>query len=422
MTGRVQSIDALRGITIFAMIFCAAISYGAGLPAWMFHCQVPPPDYVFHPEVRGITWVDMIFPFFIFAMGAAIPFSLSRKIEKGESLLSISLGIIRRWAVLVAFGLAIGHADALGRSNLPHEAIAWVRFGLWALMFAALVKTKRVWINIVGWVLLAGAFLLLHFCCGLPLSTSQNDCIIILLSAVALLGGFIWLYTRNSRHLRILCWALIICTKLIGWDWGMYLVIALPATIVGDMLLDRDASVPRGAAAWLGLAAVVLQLWGLFTRHVLIDGIVTLALAAGFFLLTRRDRGQMSNLGWMGFVLLLAGIAFDPLDGGIAKDYCNMSYLLVTAGQASLVLYFLLWIESRRSLSLNFTTLGRNPMIAYTIPWFVISPLLYGVGLMGWIDSWCGTPVLGLVPGLVVTLAMMALTCLCTRLKIFWKS
>ena len=65
MKDRIYSIDALRGITIIMMILCASIGYASDLPAWMFHCQVPPPDYVFKPEVRGITWVDLVFPFFI---------------------------------------------------------------------------------------------------------------------------------------------------------------------------------------------------------------------------------------------------------------------------------------------------------------------------------------------------------------------
>ncbi len=54
---RIASIDALRGLAIFGMVFCATIGWNSNLPAWMFHCQVPPPDYVFNPDVRGITWV-----------------------------------------------------------------------------------------------------------------------------------------------------------------------------------------------------------------------------------------------------------------------------------------------------------------------------------------------------------------------------
>lgn len=423
--GRIQSIDALRGISIFGMIFSAAIGWHSGLPDWMFHCQVPPPDYVFRPEVRGITWVDIVFPFFIFSLGAAIPLALGRRLEKGESLLKVSLSIVKRWAVLVAFALAIGHASAIGGLGFTPLQTSLVGLGLWLAMFAALLRTSRWWVNLAGWLALAAGFAALHFCCGLKIDKSQNDCIILLLSTVSLLGGFIWLLTRNSLPLRCVFWLAAVGTRLIGWGFAMYLVIALPATIVGDILRKGDGKV--GAigtpAALVAICAVLVQLWGLYTRSVLTDGIVSVALCALFVLLTFRDRSGVNFIGWMGFLLLLAGIAFDPLDGGIAKDYCNMSYLLVTGGQATLTLYFLMWIESRVGLGRNITMTGQNPMIAYTIAWAVVSPLLYAVGLLGWLDGACtASPALALLRGLVVTLGMMALTCLCTRFKIFWRS
>ena len=72
---RIASIDILRGITIAGMVLCANIGYYSDLPAWMFHAQTPPPTYAFNPDVPGITWVDLVFPFFLFAMGAAFPFA-----------------------------------------------------------------------------------------------------------------------------------------------------------------------------------------------------------------------------------------------------------------------------------------------------------------------------------------------------------
>lgn len=29
----------------------------------MSHAQTPPPDHIFNPEIPGITWVDLVFPF-----------------------------------------------------------------------------------------------------------------------------------------------------------------------------------------------------------------------------------------------------------------------------------------------------------------------------------------------------------------------
>jgi len=66
MTQRNQSLDALRGFAILAMVLSSSIAFGI-LPPWMYHAQTPPPSHVFKPEVAGISWVDLVFPFFLFS-------------------------------------------------------------------------------------------------------------------------------------------------------------------------------------------------------------------------------------------------------------------------------------------------------------------------------------------------------------------
>lgn len=425
MNRRIESIDALRGITIFMMILCAAIGYDSGLPAWMFHCQVPPPDYVFKPEVRGITWVDLVFPIFIFAMGAAIPYWIGGKLRKGDGVLSICLQIVKRFVVLVAFSLAIGHASAIGGTSCPEILSGVVQSGIWLCMFAALWRTEHKWVNAAGWVAMAGLFLWMHFGYGLKFAYAQNDCIILLLAWVALFGGLVWLFTRERPVWRLVAFAAVIAAKLFGFDFTQYLVIAIPATMTGDLLRGYQSEGPKhfGACAWICLAAVLVQLWGLFTRNVFADLCISVALAAAFFFIAGKERSVPASIAKMGYLLLLTGILFDFIDGGIAKDYCNLSYLFTTCGQSMLLLFFLLWAESRHPLSRNLVYCGRNPMIAYTIAWSVICPLLSVVGILGLMDSLAvGSPVLGTLRGLVITLLTFAATCFFTHKKIFWKS
>lgn len=425
MKTRIESIDALRGITIFMMILCSSIGTASNLPAWMFHCQTPPPDYLFRPEVRGLTWVDMVFPIFIFAMGAAIPYWIGSKIRKGDSTLSICIQIVRRFIVLAAFSLAIGHGSAIGGTTCPSGLSTAVQFALWLCMFAALWRTDSKWVNPLGWVLMAGIFLWMHFGYGLQFAFSQNDCIILLLAWVALFGGFVWLFTKDSIALRIVAFAAVVVAKFFGFDYTQYLVIALPATIVGDMLRGYEPKGRRISAvgAWISIAAVLVQLWGLYTRYVVADLCITVVLAVAFVITAKDKKSIPSIVAIFGYSLLLLGIVFDFVDGGIAKDYCNLSYLFTTCGQSMLILYFLLWVESRHPLSLNLVYLGRNPMIAYTIAWSVICPILSVVGLMGIVDNLSyGSPVMGIIRGLLVTLLTAAATCFFTYKKIFWKS
>ena len=100
MNKRIITIDILRGITIFAMILCANIGYYSELPAWMFHCQTPPPTYAFNPDVPGITWVDLVFPFFLFTMGAAFPLAMRKRLENGVSKWSVAGSLFKRWLTL----------------------------------------------------------------------------------------------------------------------------------------------------------------------------------------------------------------------------------------------------------------------------------------------------------------------------------
>src|SRR5689334_13936563 len=83
---RAQALDALRGFAILAMLLSGQLPFGENsLPAWMYHAQVPPPNHEFNPLLPGITWVDLVFPFFLFSMGAAFPLALARRMDEGTA-------------------------------------------------------------------------------------------------------------------------------------------------------------------------------------------------------------------------------------------------------------------------------------------------------------------------------------------------
>ena len=88
MDNRSYALDALRGYAIVTMVLSGAVVYGV-LPGWMYHAQIPPPTHAFNPAAPGITWVDLVFPFFLFAMGSAFPFSMRKRLERGESKLTM---------------------------------------------------------------------------------------------------------------------------------------------------------------------------------------------------------------------------------------------------------------------------------------------------------------------------------------------
>lgn len=468
-TDRIATIDALRGLAIFGMILCAYIGWQSGLPAWMFHAQLPPPDYIFSPETRGITWVDLVFPFFLFSMGAAFPLALRKRTDKGMGNGRIFLSLVKRWIILASFSIILGNA---GASSSSEAAPLWKNLFMiftWTGLFLALVRirTEKAWkaaaTNALGTIILIAAAFILQYGMDVPLSKDRCDAIIMILAYVSISGSLIWMATRDSLPAR---WGIFIAIAAVktldsytglfsfipdagqagyGWifkfEYLQYLLIAIPGSAAGDLILRRRRATPAQeeprnirstTAAVLAGAAVLLQLWGLFTRHVAADLALTLLLSAGAAYLSlsgNRKKASQKTETWSvimltGLALMTAGIIFDPIDGGIRKDWCNLSYLLTTGGMAGATAGIFMFMETKAGIKMSWLCrCGQNPMLAYTVTGYFIIPVLSIAGLAQLIFSASeGSPVMGLVQGLVFTGLMMAVTIFFTDRKIFWRS
>lgn len=456
MNRRIVTIDILRGITIFAMILCANIGFNSDLPSWMFHAQTPPPTYAFNPDVPGITWVDLVFPFFLFTMGAAFPLAMRKKLDRGVSRWEVTGSLFRRWMTLSIFAIALGNAYQIGSSPRPEMVKGLFSIALWAVMFLSLVRLpderKGRIVNNAGLLLTVAMAVVSVDYLGLKLSRYSSDIIIMILANIAVFGGLIWMFTKDDLRMRWLVLFFIAGLKAvssyapqalewvpsfacIGWlfSWGFlqYLVIAVAGSIVGDKLLEHSRSGEQVeisnqhlTAAGIALIAMLVQLWGLFTRHIAADLAISAALGCIFVVLTFKRRNIVSWLGYFGFAFMLIGIIFDPIDGGITKDHCNLSYLLTTTGMTALTGTFVLALELKWQIKgRGLSGCGQNPMLAYTVTNFLIGPVLAMIGFGAWINAMSiGSPFWGIVRGLVYTLLMVAVTCFFTRKKLFWRS
>ncbi len=98
---RILSVDIFRGLTMLVMIFVNALAGVKGLPWWTYHLPA---------DVNGITYVDMVFPAFLFIVGMAIPLAISRRLDKGDSMLRLWTHILIRSLSLVLLGLIIANS------------------------------------------------------------------------------------------------------------------------------------------------------------------------------------------------------------------------------------------------------------------------------------------------------------------------
>jgi predicted acyltransferase len=109
---RVRSIDIFRGVTLLVMIFVNDVSGVKGLPWWTYHMD---------PNLSGMTYVDVVFPAFLFVLGMSIPLAVRKRLEQGNSMLQLCKHILSRSFSLVVLGLVLANAwnvDA-GSTHVP---------------------------------------------------------------------------------------------------------------------------------------------------------------------------------------------------------------------------------------------------------------------------------------------------------------
>ena len=76
-----------------------------------------------HATWHGWTPTDLVFPFFLFIAGVAIPLAFGRRVESGGSKRDLYKKIIKRTAIIFAIGLLL---SAIPRFNLAEWRIPGV--------------------------------------------------------------------------------------------------------------------------------------------------------------------------------------------------------------------------------------------------------------------------------------------------------
>lgn len=476
---RAYALDALRGFAILTMVLSGAIPYGS-LPTWMYHAQVPPPDHVFNAKIAGITWVDLVFPFFLFSMGAAIPLALSRRKEQGFSKGRITLAILYRGLLLGLFAVYMEH---LSPWNLnPHPtAKTWITvlFG-WLLLFPIFVRLPKNWhlglrlgIKIFGWLAAILLMMSIRFPDGSGFSWHRSDIIIVILTNVAVFGSLIWLITKNNILLRLaflgplfafrlshnlggwVQWISEYSPKFLNWvyHFGMlqYLFIVIPGTIIGDLLLKwmktpTNSQPAEHSAKWstghyfniafLMLAFNLLLLIGLFNRV-----IWQTALAAGIYILiglfmfrnpnTNIEKLMKQLFSW-GVYWLIVGLIFEKYENGIKKDPNTMSYFFDTTALAIfLLIAFMVIIDIWKKKWLQLLVFnGQNPMIAYRGNTNLVIPLVF-LTKFDWVldkieqffrNLIAPSPWIGFCRGFLMTLLVAYIVSIFSKKNIFWRT
>jgi predicted acyltransferase len=306
--GRVLSIDALRGFDMFWIIGGGTLLESL-VEVWDnpltrgLHTQLS------HVEWQGFHFEDLIFPLFVFVVGAVLPYSISRRLEQGHHRSRILVRVMQRTAGLLLLGLILN-----GLLHFDWEHMRWPgvlqRIAL-CYFFAALLvlyTSWRVQAVVVPVILLLywAVTMLVPAPGGQAGDLTMQGCLSSYIDKHVIPGFLYYTYGDNEGILSTLP---AVCTALLGALAGHW--------------LRSERTGPRKAAglALAGVACLALgSLWSYRFPIIKILWTSSYVLFAG---------------GWS---LLLLALFYWVID---VQGYRRWSFFFVVIGMNAITIYFL---------------------------------------------------------------------------------
>jgi predicted acyltransferase len=417
---RAFSLDALRGFFLLTMTMGFTIGTAKYYPEWMFHRQEPwgAPEPV---DVAGISWRDLAYASFLFTMAAALPLTMSRRIQKGELEVGIVMAAVRRWGMLLIYAILIGHSNTYFTGyTQTGRVLALVGFAVMAMVFtrrrADWDERKFTLVNRAGWILAIAFLVLSPLAYGKTFSFDRNDDVIVGLAFASFVGIVAWYFTRENLTARLGILAAAVALYLgakgggwvAGWWWDsplpwlfspqrlVLLAVVIPGTIMGDVILRwmrEPADAIDGGRTWTGLrlggltvlsiAFTPLVTIGMYNRWVGLTTLLCVALIIGGAFLTHApgnatERMLRSLFVWASAWLMI-GLFLEPFENGIRKVPDTLSYFFTITGTTSMLLLGLTALVDglrRRQWVSVLVDLGHNPLMLYVMYTVLINSVL----------------------------------------------
>jgi hypothetical protein len=318
-------------------------------------------------------------------------------------------------------------------------------------------------VKISAYVIAAIMLLTVKYANGHHFDLYYSNIIILLLANMAIFGSVIYVLTIRRLWLRIAILPFVMAillssTNAFDGSWQKavfdftpfpwlyqftylkYLFIVIPGTIAGEYIQNwlqnadqKSIKLHNTSKAIvlliIGVCLVVSNLYGLFTRHLVMNLVITiLLLGAGFWILYP-SKSSFSKLWEKLFIgggfLLLLGLFFEAFQGGIRKDDATFSYFFVTSGLAfmallcfSIICDYFQWDRGASFLTLS----GQNPMIAYVSADMFLYPLFNIIGVMSFFFTIFAHGWWGLLQGIIITALVTLITIFFSKRKWFWRT
>lgn len=340
---RVESIDIFRGLNVLLMIFVDNLGFVAGLPWWTNHMP---------REANGMTYVDMVFPAFLFLMGMSIPLALDQRMARQRSKARLWGHVLLRSLTLVALGLFISNAPQVDAKHTGSTSETWTILGFLSIFLACAhypegrgKSTFYRLLRIVGGVLFFGLMTIFR--------------------RVTADGRVAWLDFSDWEILGLLGWAYLLVT-------GLYLLFRkrlAPLIVALVVLVTINTISVAGRLAWMnhwppiakpfeaGLSSITLA--GLLTALIFLDD---------KFAPTFREKTRWALTS----AAVFFGGAFALRPFGISKIRDTPSWCLYCISANILIFWLLYWVADKNGNSRwawFAKPIGSNALLAYFLPY-----------------------------------------------------
>jgi hypothetical protein len=334
---RIISIDAFRGITIFIMIFVNELASIKNVPQWMKHMPA---------DADAMTFVDLVFPAFLFIVGMSIPFAFNARLIKGDTPKTIWTHTLKRALALIIIGVYMVNAEyGYDASKMVISAAFWgllaytMPIPIWNKYDKSFPKTIKNILQYGGMLVLVALYFLY---------VQENGDIGITPKWWGILGLIGWAYLISVVYYWLVNGRLIAMIA--------FLFICLIANILNQI----EGSFVH-EIKWIGFIA------GHMTHATLVSAGVVISLL--FFEGKISDKINWKVIGF-GVLFFVLGYLLRPYYE-ISKIRGTPSWVLYSAGICTVIFYFLYWlmeIKKQTKWSNFFMPAAANPLLIYILP------------------------------------------------------
>ena len=354
---RVRAIDAFRGLTILVMVFVNQLAGVSGVPQWARHMSA---------DADAMSFVDVVFPAFLFIVGMSIPIALARRRAQGDDGAALQRHVLARTLGLLVLGLFMVNAeDGFDAASMPMTMGAWqlalygCAFLVWGVHGRAARGGRDGWrtVGVLGLLVLADAY---H---------GGHD-------------GSAWMTHQWWGILGLIGWSYLISATVFlqcGGRLGGLLVAAAACIAYYAAGHAVDARAHPGWAAILCEPAMVcetsLTLLGVVTATLFFGESTSMSMTATSAPSSPRPRHAQLLALWG--VLVAAGALLRPLYT-ISKIYGSPTWCLYSAAICIALFAALHWwidVRGHARWTAFLTPVAANPLVAYLIPFIVAAAL-----------------------------------------------